>query len=261
MKITQIRNATLHVDYNRTCFLLDPWLGPKGYMPGFEGAFHSEVRQPRTELPFGVEQIAAADAVILTHVHPDHWDDFAAKALRKDIPFFVQSETDRQYIAAQGFTQVSVLSEQGTPFRGTVLYRTGGQHGERAKVEPVCKKMGMPYDAMGVVFQAPEEPTLYVAGDTIFCPELCHALDTYHPDVVVVNACGARVLTGDRLIMVQEDVKQVADYAPHAVIVASHMDAVSHLTVTREDLRQFVQANHLSQVKIPADGETLEFHK
>ena len=44
MKITQIRNATLHVDYNRTRFLLDPWLGPKGYMPGFEGAFHSEVR-------------------------------------------------------------------------------------------------------------------------------------------------------------------------------------------------------------------------
>ena len=208
-----------------------------------------------------MEQIAAADAVILTHVHPDHWDDFAAQALRKDIPFFVQSETDRQYIAARGFTQVSVLSEQGTPFRGTVLYRTGGQHGERAKVEPVCKKMGMPYDAMGVVFQAPEEPTLYVAGDTIFCPELCRALDTYRPDVVVVNACGARVSTGDRLIMVQEDVKQVADYAPQAVIVASHMDAVSHLTVTREDLQQFVQAHHLSQVKIPADGETLEFHK
>ena len=43
MKITQIRNATLHVDYNHTRFLLDPWLGPKGYMPGFEGAFHAEV--------------------------------------------------------------------------------------------------------------------------------------------------------------------------------------------------------------------------
>ena len=261
MRITQIRNATLHIDYNSTRFLVDPWLGPKGCMPGFEGAVNAHVRQPRTELPFSVEQVAAADAVILTHVHPDHWDDFAANALRKDIPFFVQSEEDRQFIARQRFVQVEVLSEHGTEFRGVTLHRTAGQHGERAKIEPVCRQLGMPYDAMGVVFQAEQEPTLYVAGDTIFCPELCRALDTYRPAVVVVNACGARVATGDRLIMSQEDVKQVAEYAPQAIIVASHMDTVSHLTVTREDLRQFAEAKLLSQVKIPADGETLVFNK
>ena len=41
MKITQIRNATLIIEYDNTRFLIDPWLGPKGYMPGFETAVNS----------------------------------------------------------------------------------------------------------------------------------------------------------------------------------------------------------------------------
>lgn len=49
MKITQIRNATLIVEYNNIKFLIDPWLGPKGYMSGFETAVNSEIRQPRVE--------------------------------------------------------------------------------------------------------------------------------------------------------------------------------------------------------------------
>ena len=43
MKITQIRNATITVDYNNTKFLIDPWLGPKDYMAGFDTAVNSEI--------------------------------------------------------------------------------------------------------------------------------------------------------------------------------------------------------------------------
>ena len=178
MKITQIRNATLHIVYGGKKFLMDPWLGPKGYMPDFEGAYHSEVRQPRTELPVSVQEATAADAVILTHIHPDHWDQYAVNALDKNVPFFVQSETDKKIIEKFGFARVRVLTESG-----------------------------------------------------------------------------ARIANGERLIMDQEDVKAVCAYAPKAQIVASHMDTVSHLTVTREDLR----ALHLPNLLIPADGETLPF--
>ena len=76
MKVTQVRNATLIVDYNDTRFLIDPWLGPKDYMPGFETAIHSEIRQPRVDLPFDTEKIVNVHAVIVTHVHPDHWNIF-----------------------------------------------------------------------------------------------------------------------------------------------------------------------------------------
>ena len=57
MKITQVRNATIIVEYNNTKFLIDPWLMPKDYMPGFDTAINSEIRQPRVELPFEIEKI------------------------------------------------------------------------------------------------------------------------------------------------------------------------------------------------------------
>ena len=43
MKIHQIRNATIIVTYNDKRFLIDPWLMPKGFMPGFEGAMNGAI--------------------------------------------------------------------------------------------------------------------------------------------------------------------------------------------------------------------------
>lgn len=115
----------------------------------------------------------------------------------------------------------------------------------------------MAYDAMGVVFKAECEETLYIAGDTIWCEEVKEALDTHTPDFVIVNACAATVLNGERLIMNIEDVKKVLEYAPYAAIIASHMDTVSHLSVTREDLHEFKEKNNIQNLLIPDDGETL----
>lgn len=255
MKIHQIRNATLHITYAGIKFLIDPWLGPKEYMPGFEGAYNSQVRQPRTALPITVQEAAQADAVILTHVHPDHWDEYAAKALKKDIFFFVQDPTDKKFIETLGFSNVHILSEQGTQHQGVTLYKTPTQHGRREIVKPVCQSMGMPYDAMGVVFKAENEKTLYLAGDTIWCPEVSQSIEKYHPDIIIVNACGARLLNEERLIMDTNDVKALAAFAPKATIIASHMGAVSHLTVTRQD----IQALRLPNVLIPQDNEILSF--
>ena len=99
MKIHQIRNATIIVTYNDKRFLIDPWLMPKDYMAGFEVGVNSHIRQPRVELPIPVEKIVDVDAVIMTHYHDDHWDEFAAKSLNKNIPFFVQSEHDKNIIS------------------------------------------------------------------------------------------------------------------------------------------------------------------
>ena len=115
MKIHQIRNATIVVIYNDKRFLIDPWLMPKDFMPGFEGAMNSEVRQPRVDLPkdFDINHLPL-DAVILTHFHPDHFDEFAVNALDKNIPFFVQNETDLNIIKNFGFNDVRIVSENGT---------------------------------------------------------------------------------------------------------------------------------------------------
>ena len=259
MKITQIRNATLIIEYDNTRFLIDPWLGPKGYMPGFETAVNSEIRQPRVELPFSIDKIVNVDSVIITHIHPDHWDEYAEHAIDKNLKIFVQSEFDKNFILSKGFKDVEILAEQGTNFRNITLYKTHTQHGKREILKPLCDSIGMPYDAMGIVFNAEQEKTLYIAGDTIWCEEVKEALNKYSPDIVVVNACAATVLNGERVIMNIDDLKEVLKNSKNATIIASHMDAVSHLTVTRKELEDFKSNNNIDNLLIPTDGEVLTF--
>ena len=259
MKITQVRSATIIVEYNNTKFLVDPWLMPKDYMPGFDVAINSDVRQPRVELPFGIEKIVDVDAVIITHIHPDHWDEFAENALDKNIKVFVQSIIDKDYVITKGFTNVEIIQESGTEYNGITLYKTGTQHGKREIIKPLCDSIGLPYDAMGVVFKSNDEKTLYIAGDTIWCEEVKAALEKYSPDVIVVNACAATVLNGERLIMNIDDVKEVLQHAPNTTVIASHMDTVSHLSVTRNDLKGFKNKNNIDNLLIPEDGEIIDF--
>lgn len=254
MQIHQIRNATLVITYHNVKFLIDPWLMPKDYMEGFDVGVNADVRQPRVDLPISVEQIVNVDAVILTHYHPDHWDVFAAQALDKDITFFVQSVIDAEVVKKFGFRNVKVI-DNSVEFLGVNLYKAKCQHGKRDVIEPLCQQIGMPYEAMGVVFQSHDEKTLYVAGDTIWCDEVKQAVDTYHPDVIVVNACGAMLTNHEKIIMDVDDVKTISAYVPKAVIVASHMGTVSHLTVTREDIKNL----HLANVVVPDDNEILQF--
>ena len=258
MKITQVRSATIIVEYNNTKFLVDPWLMPKDYMPGFDVAINSDVRQPRVELPFGIEKIVDVDAVIITHIHPDHWDEFAENALDKNIKVFVQSIIDKDYVITKGFTNVEIIQESGTEYNGITLYKTGTQHGKREIIKPLCDSIGLPYDA-GVVFKSNDEKTLYIAGDTIWCEEVKAALEKYSPDVIVVNACAATVLNGERLIMNIDDVKEVLQHAPNSTVIASHMDTVSHLSVTRNDLKGFKNKNNIDNLLIPEDGEIIDF--
>ena len=112
---------------------------------------------------------------------------------------------------------------------------------------------------MGVVFKSEDEKTLYIAGDTIWCEEVKDVLGKYKPEVIVVNACAATLLNGERIIMNIEDVKNVLDAAPDATVIASHMDTVSHLSVTRNDLKEFKNKNNIDNLLIPEDGEVIDF--
>ena len=257
MKIRQIRNATVLVEYNKTKFLIDPWLMPKDCMEGFESAVNSHIRQPRVELPLEIEKITDVDAVIITHIHPDHWDDYAKNALKKDIKIFVQSEFDKNYMLKEGFKNVEILSTNGTTYEKVSLYKTSTQHGKREILKPLCESIGMPYDAMGVVFKSKNEKTLYIAGDTIWCNEVDEAIREHKPEIIIVNACAATVLNGERLIMNIDDIKQVIKNSPKSTIIASHMDTVSHLTITRKDLKEFKEKESIQNFLIPEDSEVL----
>ena len=254
-----IRNATIKLDYAGTTFLIDPMLAPQGAYPGYPGTYNSALRNPLVELPLPLDEVMAADAVIVTHIHPDHWDDAARASLPKDIPLFVQNEDDADAIRHDGFTNVQVLAEH-TTYRGIRLSKTGGQHGtDQMMASPLAGLLG---ETTGLVFAHPDCKTVYVAGDTIWTTDVEAAIETHRPDVIVLNTGYARLLGMDgAIIMGKEDVERAHRLAPAATVVGIHMEAVNHAMHTRQDLREHIREKRLDaqRLLVPADGESYRF--
>ena len=254
-----IRNATAKIEMAGSTFLVDPYLAPKGSYAGFEGTVNSQKRNPLIDMKEPVEKVLeGVDAVIVTHTHADHWDEYAQKVLPKTLPIFVQNAGDARIIRSQGFKDVRVLGKN-TEFNQVKLSKTGGQHGtdQMYAIPQLAELAG---EAMGVVMQADGEKTLYIVGDTIWNEEVDFALNRYKPEVIVMNT-GYAQLQGfsDSIIMGKADVAKARQAAPKADIITVHMDAVNHASVTSDEMRKFVKENKLSKVAVPKEGEVLKY--
>lgn len=248
MKIQLIRNASLWLEYGGVTFLIDPMFSEQGVNPPIVNTANGQ-RNPLVPLPGPVSQWLAPDAVLVTHLHQDHWDEAAAGLLRQDVPLLCQ-EGDQNRIAAQGFQNITEVKDTTAfTFQGVTLTRTGGRHG----TGEIGQLMGK---VSGFVFRAEGEPVLYLAGDTIWCEEVRDALDEYQPEVIIVNAGSAQFLTGGPITMDEQDVADVCRHAPDASVIAVHMEAINHCLVTRQLLKARLQQEGLAErVSLPLDGE------
>lgn len=258
MKLTQIRNATLLLEYAGTKFLIDPMLSDKEAWDGFAGTARSHLRNPLVALPLSIDALLNVDAIIVTHTHRDHWDEAAQEKVAKDSLILTQNDSDAELIRAQGFGNVRVL-EDSNEFAGMTIIKTGGQHGsDEAYANPdIAARLG---DACGLVFKHADEKTLYIAGDTVWVKPYVDSLSVWKPDVVVLNTGFAQVDGIGAIIMGKEDVLRTHELMPQAMIVASHMEAVNHCILSRDELREYaIEKGIQDSVLIPADGETCTF--
>ncbi|MFB6362193.1 MAG: MBL fold metallo-hydrolase [Halobacteriales archaeon] len=240
--IRLVRHATLLVELADETLLVDPMLAPAGERDPIPNT-PNDRRNPLVPLP-DVELDPAA--VVVTHTHTDHFDDTAAARLDDELPVFCQPpDVDR--ITEHGFVDVRPVGS-ATTYDDIGLTRTDGRHGHG----PVAEELG---PVSGFVFTAPEEPTVYVAGDSVWGDPVTEALDAHEPDVIVLNAGGARFVGSEPVTMTAEDVRKVRAAVPEATLLAVHMDAINHCLLSRAALEAAVPG-----VTIPADGERIQLN-
>lgn len=208
------------------------------------------------ELPLSIEDILKdVTLVIVSHLHSDHFDTVAHQRVPKDWPLFCQPGNE-DFIRGKGFQQVMPIADQ-VEWNGIHITRTDGHHG-LGYVETQMGKVS------GFVLQAANEPTFYWAGDTVLCSEVEKAIERFKPDVIVTHSCGAKWPDNhdERQLIVMDDQQTIAvcKSAPNNTVIATHMEALDHATVSRELLRTSATQAGISQtqLRIPTNGETLE---
>lgn len=247
MKLTLIRSATLKLDYGGQCILIDPAFSDKLTSPSFAG----KSKNPLVDLPVSKEAILEnVDAVLVSHIHSDHFDTAAQGYLNKSLPILCQPNEEAT-IENMGFVDVRPVAER---FRlGKVeITRTYAKHGSGS----VQEEMG---EASGFVFKAPGEPVVYWPGDTVLCDEVRSVLVKEKPAMVITHSAGAVWGDGVKILFDEVETAEICEALPDSTVVAVHLDSYDHGTVSRESLRAYASRRGIDEarLRIPADGETL----
>jgi L-ascorbate metabolism protein UlaG (beta-lactamase superfamily) len=246
VKLTLIRSATLRIEVAGHTLLVDPQLDPAGARDAVPNTPNPR-RNPVVDLPVPAAAVVeGVDAVLLTHVHGDHWDATARALLPHDVPIFCQPH-DAERLHSEGFIDARPVHGDAT-LGDVLIVRSGGHHG----TGEIGERMGI---VSGFVLHAPGEPSVYIAGDTILCDEVREAIREHQPATVLVNASAARFDEGDAIVMTNDDVVTLAREFPDVTVAAIHFETVSHSTETRADLRTRLAAEGLTErVLVPEDG-------
>lgn len=247
MKIRQIRNATILLSIGDRRILVDPMLCNKSAMPGFKVLGGGRQRNPLVDLPDGTaELLESVTDVLITHEHPDHFDQAGLNWARaRSLPVLCNA-IDFKSLKRKG---LRVQAIEDGPIRGEVVRSKHGRGLLGWLMGPVA----------GYYLEFPGEPTLYLVGDSVLTSNVLSAIDRLGPDIIVVPAGAANMGIGGNILFSLDELVALTQLASGR-IVFNHLEALDHCPTTREGLHERMRAEGLlGQVQIPLDGEELSF--
>ncbi|CAL9590804.1 hypothetical protein SUDANB106_05239 [Streptomyces sp. enrichment culture] len=235
-----VGNATLLIRYGELTLLTDPNFLHRGqYAYLGKGLLSRRLKEPAlrvTDLPPDL------DAVVLSHLHGDHWDRVARRNLPRSLPIVTTPHASRRLQGLHGFSRATglptwhdhVLVRGGSQVRITAL---PGRHGPGPVdflLPPVMGSLLEFGDPGGAV-----RLRLYISGDTLMFPGV-HEIARLCPDIhlAVVHLGGTKLPGG---LLVTMDALQGADLVsalrPRRVLPVHYDD----YTVMKSPLSDFLR--------------------
>jgi L-ascorbate metabolism protein UlaG (beta-lactamase superfamily) len=191
-----------------------------------------------TEPALGIDDLPPLDAVLLSHLHGDHWDRRARRGLDQSLPIVTTRHAARR-LRLQGFDNAVALDRWTThelrQGQSTLTITSlPGRHAPGPAQHVLPPVMG---SLLEYRESAGREPfRLYVTGDTLNVPELQQIAAAYPElDAAVLHLGGTRILG----LLVTMDGRQGADLLERMrprVTVPVHYD---DYTVFRSPLTDF----------------------
>jgi len=252
MNIQLIRNATLKLNYAGKNILVDPMLCSK---ETFEPFVKGLKRNPTVDLKIPVnEVISNLDCVLVTHSHPDHFDNLSGKLLSKEIKLFC-TPIDHDFFLKQEFSNIEVI-EDNTNWESITITRIEGKHGSG----PVLPYMGQ---VSGYILQSNNEPTIYIVSDSVLVDEVKKAIEIFKPEIIITNSGGGIIPKFEAypVLMNEKQTIELIRLAPNSKVIAVHLESIDFCRTTRNSLREFTSRKGVSenQLFIPKDSEVLKF--
>jgi L-ascorbate metabolism protein UlaG (beta-lactamase superfamily) len=178
-----------------------------------------------TEPALQATQLPDLDAVLLSHMHGDHWDRIATRSLPKDTPVVTTPEA-AACLARRGFSGTADLRPWQTHelTRGTDTLRitsVPGVHGPG----PLARLLPQ---VMGSVLELAREGEVrwrgYISGDTLYRPFLGEVLQRCGPLDVLVPHLGGTKVAGVLLTMDGRQGADLVELLKPPVTVPVHFD-------------------------------------
>ncbi|MEU4677237.1 MBL fold metallo-hydrolase [Micromonospora sp. NPDC023737] len=213
----------------------------------------------RTDPALRIAQLPSLDAVLLSHLHGDHFDRVARRELDRELPILTTPAAERKlrswgFRAAEGLPtwQSHELRGDGEFLRLTSL---PGQHGPGLLDRLLPDVMGTMID---LVCGGTRAFRLYVTGDTLNRPQLARIPERY-PDIdaMLIHLGGTKV-AGILLTMDARHGADLVELIRPKLIVPIHYD---DYPVFRSPLSHFVaearRRGIIRQVRTIERGETV----
>lgn len=254
MLIEQIRHATIIITFREYKVIVDPMFSQKESMLSRRGNDLLKLKKcnPLVELPKDMEKrLIGVTHALITYNHFDHIDDDAVDYLKRHGIEVFCSEKDEEDLRKKGLKAIPLKDSQENMFFDGRIRPIPGRHGWGW----TGKVMG---HGVGYLIEMPDEPSLYIAGDTVLTAEVKSVITDLKPEWVVLAGGKARLGAGKPLLMSEDELLEAVELSSGRVIL-NHLEAMDHCLIDRKMLREIMRKNKLeNKAIIPNDGDTIE---